>query len=284
MSNPMKNLGSKDAKLVMAHMYVAFVALAVGATMGLLQVLERTGKFTLPSWLSYYQVLTVHGVVLGLVLTTFFIIGFMLAAQSITTGGYNNTERNMSWIGYVLMLVGTLAAAIMILLNEATVLFTFYVPLQAHVLFYIGLALVIVGTWFNAWLMFMRHARFRKENPGEKSPLLSYMGVITMVMWQIASIGVAITVIFQMIPWSLGLIDTVNVLLSRTLFWYFGHPLVYFWLLPAYMMWYAILPKIIGGKVFSDSLARFTFILLLLFSIPVGFHYQLSKHGIDLFC
>src|SRR5690625_4840763 len=130
MSNPMKNLGSKDAKLVMAHMYVAFVALAVGATMGLLQVLERTGKFTLPSWLSYYQVLTVHGVVLGLVLTTFFIIGFMLAAQSITTGGYNNTERNMSWIGYVLMLVGTLAAAIMILLNEATVLFTFYVPLQ----------------------------------------------------------------------------------------------------------------------------------------------------------
>src|SRR5699024_11523781 len=156
MNNPIKRLNVKDSKLVMAHMHVAFISLAIGATMGLLQTLERTGKFTLPSWLGYYQILTVHGVILGLVLTTFFIIGFMLAAQSKTTGGYNNTERTMSWIGYFLMLVGTIAAAVMILLNEATVLFTFYVPLQAHVVFYIGLALVIVGTWFNAWLMFMR--------------------------------------------------------------------------------------------------------------------------------
>lgn len=53
----------------------------------------------------------------------------------------------------------------------------------------------------------------------------------------------------------------VNVLVSRTLFWYFGHPLVYFWLLPAYMTWYVILPKIIGGKIFSDSLARLSYIV-----------------------
>src|SRR5690625_3024563 len=109
------------------------------------------------------------------------------------------------------------------------------------------------------------------------------MAVITMLMWEIASIGVAVTVVGQTIPWALGWVDGINVLLSRTLFWYFGHPLVYFWLLPAYMMWYAIMPKIIGGKIFSDSLARFTFILLLLFSIPVGFHHQLTEPGIDPF-
>src|SRR5699024_9392217 len=95
-------------------------------------------------------------------------------------------------------------------------------------------------------VIFKRHARFRKENPGARTPLLSYMAVITMLMWQIASIGVAVTVIFQMIPWALGWTETMNILLSRTLFWYVGHPLVYFWLLPAYMMWYAIMPKIIG--------------------------------------
>ncbi|TCN23099.1 cytochrome c/quinol oxidase subunit I [Mesobacillus foraminis] len=42
-----------------------------------------------------------------------------------------------------------------------------------------------------------------------------------------------------------------------------------------------IIPKIIGGKIFSDSLARLTFILFLLFSIPVGFHHQLLEPGID---
>src|SRR5690625_4970001 len=147
--NSLKSLSNKDSKLVMAHMYVAFTAFFVGASMGLLQVLERSGKFTLPSWLSYYQILTVHGVVLGLVLTSFFILGFMLAAQSKTTGGFNNTERTISWIGYWMMLIGTLSAATMILLNEATVLFTFYAPLQAHVVFYIGMALVIVGSWLD---------------------------------------------------------------------------------------------------------------------------------------
>ncbi len=32
------------------------------------------------------------------------------------------------------------------------------------------------------------------------------------------------------------------------LFWFFGHPLVYFWLLPTYVMYYTMLPKLSGGK------------------------------------
>jgi cytochrome c oxidase subunit 1 len=78
-------------------------------------------------------------------------------------------------------------------------------------------------------------------------------------------------------------VETINILLSRTLFWYFGHPLVYFWLLPAYICWYAIIPKIIGGKIFSDALARLAFVLFLLFSVPVGFHHQLLESGISPF-
>ncbi|HLR23357.1 MAG TPA: b(o/a)3-type cytochrome-c oxidase subunit 1 [Pseudogracilibacillus sp.] len=283
MAKSVKSLSNQDSRLVMAHMYVAFIALFIGASMGLLQTLERSGKFTLPFGIGYYQVLTMHGVVLGLVLTTFFIMGFMMSGQSKTTGGYNKAEKNIAWVGFWMMLAGTISAGTMILLNEASVLYTFYAPLQAHVLFYVGLALVIVGSWIEGFVMFKRHARFKKENPGERTPLMSFMGVVTMLMWVIASIGVATTVIFQLIPWSLGMVDEVNVLLSRTLFWYFGHPLVYFWLLPAYMAWYAIIPKIIGGKIFSDSLARLTFILLLFFSIPVGFHHQLTEPGIDPF-
>ena len=55
-------------------------------------------------------------------------------------------------------------------------------------------------------------------------------------------------VLFFLLPWALGLIQGVDPLLTRTLFWWTGHPLVYFWLLPAYISWYTMLPKQAGGK------------------------------------
>jgi cytochrome c oxidase subunit I len=280
-SNSVSKVDRLDGKLSMAYFYVAFTALALGGLAGLLQTLVRSGKVTLPWGIDYYQVLTVHGVLLGLVLTTFFIMGFQFAIISKTAGTLTPGARLTGWIGFWLMTVGTAMAATMILLKEASVLYTFYAPLMAHPIFYIGLTLVIVGSWVAGGAMIVTYAKWKRSNPGKSSPLLTFMAIINTFMWIIATLGVAATVLIQILPWSLGLVDRIDILVSRTLFWYFGHPLVYFWLLPAYMCWYVIIPKIIGGKIFSDSLARLSFILFLLFSIPVGFHHQLVEPGID---
>nr|WP_295975362.1 b(o/a)3-type cytochrome-c oxidase subunit 1 [uncultured Bacillus sp.] len=274
-------LDRRDAKLVMAHMYVVFISLLLGGLAGLLQVLVRSGKVTLPAGIGYYQILTVHGVVLALVLTTFFILGFHIAITSKTSGTFSNGQRKFGWIGFWLMVVGTAMAAVMILLNQASVLYTFYAPLQAHVLFYLGLTLVIVGSWIEGIAIVISYRRWKKANPGQPSPLLTFMALVNSLMWYVCTLGVAVEVLLQLIPWALGWVDGVNILVSRTLFWYFGHPLVYFWLLPAYMAWYVVIPKVIGAKIFSDSLARMSFILFILFSIPVGFHHQLLEPGID---
>lgn len=276
-----EKVNQKDAKLAMAHMYVVIVALIIGGLAGLLQVLVRSGKFDLPAGINYYSILTVHGVVLALVLTTFFIMGFQLSAVSRTLGALSNKARLSGWIGYWVMLIGTAMAAVMILINQAPVLYTMYAPLKAHPIFYIGITLVVVGSWIGGGAVLAAYGKWRKNNKGQVSPLLAFMAVVNTLLWIVATIGVAITMLFQIIPLSLGLVDSINVLLSRTLFWYFGHPLVYFWLLPAYMCWYVVIPKVIGGKIFSDSLARMSFILFLLFSIPVGLHHQLLEPGID---
>jgi len=78
----------------------------------------------------------------------------------------------------------------------------------------------------------------------------------------------------------MGWIETINIPLARTLFWFFGHALVYFWLLPAYIMFYALLPHLSGGKLYSDNAGRLVFFLFLIFSIPVGVHHQFSEPSI----
>jgi cytochrome c oxidase subunit I len=141
--------------------------------------------------------------------------------------------------------------------------------------------LLVVGTWIVMVDLIANALWFSRSRPGERLPLVVHGSVTTFVMWFIATIGVAIEMLVFLIPWSLGLVPTVDVMFTRVLFWYFGHPLVYFWIMGAYLIWYNLVPRFYGGKVFSDSLTRLAFILLLLLSTPVGLHHQFMEPGIS---
>ncbi|MEW6402843.1 MAG: b(o/a)3-type cytochrome-c oxidase subunit 1 [Chloroflexota bacterium] len=273
----------KDKKFIGWHLGVAIAALAIGSLFGPLQAFEHAGwdvyVYLKPLIMSYYQGLTLHGVLNALVWTTFFITGFLTFT---VIYGFKRPLKypTLNLVGFVVMVVGLVLAAIPILLNEATVLFTFYPPMKANWAFYVGLTLVVVGSWVEGWGFFYTYAAWRKENPGVRTPFIAFGSIITMLLWQIATIGVAVDMLTMLIPWSLGLLPGVDPQLSRTYFWFTGHPLVYFWLLPAYISWYAMLPKQVGGKMFSDSLARFAFWLFLVLSVPLGFHHQYVDPGV----
>jgi cytochrome c oxidase subunit 1 len=276
-----------ESRMVRYCFAVAFLALGAGGLFGVIQALHRTGIYRgFMANQDYYTVLTGHGVLLVLVFTTFFIAGLFLWAVTDSL----DTPVASEWttkLWFRLMLVGTLLAATAILGGltdlipaSADVLFTFYAPLAAHPIFYIGAALIIVGSWIAGINYFRTFFSWRQDNADERIPLRTFMVLVTMLMWFIATMGVAVEVVFFLIPWSLGLISQVDPLLTRTLFWFFGHPVVYFWLMPAYLVWYTILPKLAGGRLFSDGLARIVFVLFLLLSTPVGFHHQYVDPGI----
>jgi cytochrome c oxidase subunit 1 len=228
---------------------------------------------------SYYQGLTLHGVLNALVWTTFFICGFFTYS---ITHSLNRPLRYpwVNWLGLGLMTAGLLLAAYPLFWNLATVLYTFYPPLLADWTFYVGLTLVVVGSWVVGYGFFFTHHAWKRENPGAITPFVAMSATITMILWQLATLGVAAEILFLILPWSFGFIEGTDPLLARSLFWFFGHPLVYFWLLPAYVSWYGMLPKQTNGKMFSESLARLVFLLFLLFSTPVGFHHQYTDPGI----
>jgi cytochrome c oxidase subunit 1 len=272
---------SRSDRLSLAHLWVAIVAFGVAAAMAFMQALSRA-SLDLP-WRSaklYYISVTAHGVLMALVFTTFFIMafGYVVVTRALERAP---AAPRLAWAGFWTALSGTLAAVVVILAGKATVLYTFYPPLQAHPAFYIGLTLVIVGSWCWATVMLLSYRAWRREHPDAPAPLAMHGMLATVIVWLIATVGVAAEVLLQLIPWSLGWTKTVDPVLARMLFWYFGHPLVYFWLLPAYVIWYTVLPRVAGGKLFSDPLARLVFVLFILLSTPVGFHHQFMDPGVS---
>ena len=67
--------------------------------------------------------------------------------------------------------------------------------------------------------------------------------------------------------------DTINAGLARVFFSWTLHAIVYFWLMPAYIAFYTIVPRAIGGRLYSDTMGRVAFVLFLVFSMPIGIHH-----------
>jgi len=271
-----------EKRITGAHMLVANLALLGGIVTGLLQGLEHAGvEFPASEYFlrSYYHSVSMHGVLNVLVWTTFFIAGF-LPFISARAYAMPLASPRLGWLTFWLMLAGLLIAAVPLAGDAATVMFTFYAPLRAHWAFYIGLTLVVVGTWLITLRLGLSHRAWRAGHPGARTPLAAFMSLVTMTMWTLASVGLAASMLFLLIPWSLGLVAGTDPLLARTLFWLTGHPIVYFWLLPAYVSWYTLVPRQAGGRLFSDPMARASFLLFLVLSSPLGLHHQVTDPGI----
>ena len=260
-------------KLAFWNFFVAFAAFALALPMGAYQVLERSGMFpAIESASVYYASTSTHGVLMAYVLSTYFIMGF----------GYHTAVHSLkqklwvpgfAWTGFWVSTVGVVLAASALLTGNASILYTFYPPEFAHPIFYIGAALLIIGSWSWCVVMVVMTVQWKKANPGKPVPLVMYGTVMNALLWLWTTIGVASEVVFQLIPTSLGWADTVDPGLSRVLFSETLHAIVYFWLFPAYLVMYTILPKEMGGKLFSDEMARVAFVMLFIFSVPIGMHH-----------
>ncbi len=276
---------ASEKRLVGWHMVVAIVALFVGSLFGPMQGLEHAGVDMYTPLQdagllqSYYQGLSLHGVLNALIWTTFFITGFLTL---VTVNSLQTPIRFpwLSWAAFGTMVVGLLVAAVPLLLNQASVLYTFYPPMQAPWYYYLGLVVFVVGSWMTGWSLIATYMKWHGENKGKTAPLLALASIITVVLWQVCTLGVAVEILALIMPWTLNILPGIDSELARTFFWFTGHPLVYFWLLPAYISWYGMMPKQVGGKLFSMPLAYLAFWLFLVLSTPVGFHHQYVDPGV----
>jgi len=260
-------------KLTLAHFWVAFAGFLLAIVLGEWQMYVRS---PLHAWVNnpehYYRSVTAHGTVMAYVLPTLVAMGF----------GYAITELALkrpligvrwAWAGFWLVVAGTVVAAATVAAGKASVLYTFYPPMIASPFYYIGVVLVVVGSWIWVALMSINLRAWRKANPGAPVPLAMFGNVTGAYLWAWTSVGAAVEVLFLILPVALGLKTTIDAGLSRVFFSWTLHAIVYFWLMPAYIAFYTIVPRAIGGRVYSDTMGRVAFVLFLVFSMPIGMHH-----------
>src|SRR3954451_2611334 len=103
-----------------------------------------------PEW--YYRSVTAHGTVMGYVFPTLVAMGFGYAITEIALKRPLIGLR-WAWTGFWLLLAGAAMAAITVGLGQASVLYTFYPPMIGSPFYYLGIVLVVVGSWIWVALM-----------------------------------------------------------------------------------------------------------------------------------
>jgi len=272
---------NRSKGLAILHYWVAFATFLVAVPLGAWQMLMRS---PLPAPLDdsalYYGSVTLHGTAMAYVVTTFFAMGFGYAVAA-TSLGRPIRGMTAAWIGFGICLVGTLMAVGAILSGHASVLYTFYPPLLASGWYYGGAFLLIGGSMIWVVLMILNMRDWKRDNPGRPVPLPMFVITATAMLWAWAASGVLLELAGILLPRAFGWSDLIDAGLARTLFSVTLHAIVYFWLMPAYIAFYTLVPQAAGGRLYSDTMGRLTFIMFLIFSVPVGMHHLFMdpEHG-----
>jgi cytochrome c oxidase subunit 1 len=264
---------SKARYLVLAHFWSAFAVFFGGLILGEWQMVVRS---PLHAWVNipehYYRSVTGHGTALAYVFPTLVAMGFGYAIAELALK-QTLIGLRWAWAAFAVVLVGALTAVAAVASGAATVLYTFYPPLIASPFYYIGIVLVVVGSWIWVALMAVNLRAWRKANAGQPVPLAMYANVAGAYLWGWTAVGAALEILLQILPVALGFKTTIDAGLARVLFSWTLHAIVYFWLMPAYIAFYVIVPRAIGGRLYSDVMARLSFALLLVFAMPIGLHH-----------
>ena len=262
-----------NKRLILAHFWLAFAAFGLALLLGAWQMFARS---PLNIWNFspelYYRAVTAHGSAMAYVLPTLIAMGFGYAITEISLEKPLVGAR-WAWAGFGLVAVGTVTAMIPVSLGYASVLYTFYPPMIANPFYYIGIVLVVVGSWIWVALMSLNLYIWKRDHPGTPIPLAMFANVAGSYLWGWTAVGAALEILLQILPVALGWRSTIDAGLARVFFSWTLHAIVYFWLMPTYIAYYTIFPRAIGGRLYSDPMARLAFVLFLVVAMPIGVHH-----------
>ena len=267
-------------RLIMVNAVTAVVFLLVGGILGLLMLLTRWQAIHLLPEAFFYRLLTLHGIAVLIAWIIYFEMAVLYFAGAVLLNARLAVPW-LAWVQYLLMTVGGAIITVEVLLGRADVMFTSYVPLMAHHLYYLGVILFAVGALIGCFVFLATLAMAKVEKRYEGSLPLVVYGAF-------AAAAIAILVLAHgaivMIPtwlWSLGLIPMMDPETYRLVFWAFGHSSQQINLCAMISIWYLLATLTVGATPISEKYCRTAFIFYIIFVLIPSEHHVLVDPGLS---
>ncbi len=271
----------KSAELLMkANAVAGVVFLLIGGILALLVTLTRWPAVHLLPAVEFYQALTAHGVDMLIFWVIFFEIAVLYFCSSTLLRCRLATPR-IAWLGFALMIIGSVTTNLAILKGDASVMMTSYVPMPANPNFYLGLILFAVGALLGVFVFLGTLVVAKSERTYEGSVPLVTFGAITAAIIAVFTIASGAIILIPTWLWSIGYISHIDPLMYRLIWWALGHSSQQINVAAHVAVWYAIAAIVFGATPLSERVSRGAFLLYILFLQFASAHHLLVDPGIS---
>ena len=263
--------------LIKANAVVATVALLIGGVAAILVLLTRWQAVHLLGAVWFYRVLTIH----GMNMLIFFILFFEMAVLYFASAVLLNSRvaaPKLGWVAFALMVIGMGMVEWTMFTGRADVLFTSYVPLRAHPLFYLGVILFAVGALVVVALFFATLVVAKRERTYEGSVPLVTFGAMTAAIIAVVTLLHGAAIYIPTFLWSMGMMK-VDPEVYRLVWWGLGHSSQQINVAAMVSIWYLLGALTVGAVVVNEKISRTAFVLYILFISMASAHHLLVDPG-----
>jgi cytochrome c oxidase subunit 1 len=266
--------------LMKLNAVVGIVFLLLGGVLGLLMGLTRWPTVHLLPADKFYMLLTAHGVTVLIFWIIFFEIAVLYFTASTLLRSRLATPR-WAWLGFALMLIGSVMTEIAIFQGRSSVMMTSYVPMAAEAHFYLGLILFAVGALIGCFVFLGTLVIARAERTyGDGSIPLVTFGALVACIIAIFTIASGAIILIPTFLWKVGYIGNIDPLMYRVIWWGMGHSSQQINVSAHIAVWYAVMGVAFGARPLSEKVSRTAFLLYILFLQLASAHHLLVDPGI----
>ncbi|MBL8242580.1 MAG: cbb3-type cytochrome c oxidase subunit I [Rhodanobacteraceae bacterium] len=271
---------SQAEKLMIANAVAAVVFLLIGGILAVGVVLTRWPSI---HWLeadTFYKVLTAHGIDMLIFWIIFFEIAVLYFCSSTLLRCRLATPK-IAWLAFALMVIGAVVNNVAVYQGGSSVMMTSYVPMMAAPSFYLGLILFAVGALIGCFVFLGTLVVAKREKTYQGSVPLVTFGAITACIIAVFTIVSGAIILIPTFLMSVGVIEHVDALIYRTIWWAFGHSSQQINVAAHISIWYAVAAIAFGAKPMSERVSRGAFLLYILFLQLASAHHLLADPGVS---